>query len=402
MTDRQATDARDQLPNHMLERHQRSLEDGLHAVLDVEAGLCEVLLPSRHNAMVNDLATVLDIESGLGAIVPAPLPVPGLQPSVRAPEGDVVAAEHLIRSVSPQARLALRVHPDVQEACRQLGLGLDRVAEMNLTAAAVRRAAGALDHPVGAPRADDFIDGFIRRFVGDVDHARDVAGAVGRDLARALALALARDCAPRPAPAPLVRAIGRVRNLDHVRNNLDRVRALVHELTCALAGIPDLDHYLARALDIVIYLDMVRALDAVRDFKRHPFDYRYNPGHLQSRVLDITRYLDRAGRLAEELVRSSADQVKDVISEVLDRRLPTLSMESVDAFLNDFTTSDLRTADLKGLALDGVRWSESGTNWPDAVDVEDLKNRSLEAPAGSGIWVVRSGTATVRDLAELT
>ncbi|WP_279616586.1 hypothetical protein [Streptomyces cellostaticus] len=35
------------------------------------------------------------------------------------------------------------------------------------------------------------------------------------------------------------------------------------------------------------------------------------------------------------------------------------------------------------------------------MDAEDLKARSEEAPAHSGIWVVRSGTAPVRDFADL-
>lgn len=69
------------------------------------------------------------------------------------------------------------------------------------------------------------------------------------------------------------------------------------------------------------------------------------------------------------------------------------------AFLDDFTTSDLRAADLSGLDLGGVRWSESGTRWPATVDVDDLKARSEQE--GGGIRVVRSGTTTMRDLAEL-
>jgi hypothetical protein len=101
-------------------------------------------------------------------------------------------------------------------------------------------------------------------------------------------------------------------------------------------------------------------------------------------------------------VLTRSDEVKQVISDVLGRELPALSEESVEAFLNDFTTSDLRTADLKGIDLDGVRWSETRTRWPEAVDVEDLKNRSKETLVGSGVWVVQSGSATLRDLAELT
>ncbi|GAA1500843.1 hypothetical protein GCM10009760_62980 [Kitasatospora kazusensis] len=44
--------------------------DGLANRLNVEAGLCEVLLYSRHRVMADELATVMDVEAGLALIVP--------------------------------------------------------------------------------------------------------------------------------------------------------------------------------------------------------------------------------------------------------------------------------------------------------------------------------------------
>ncbi|MEU3353424.1 hypothetical protein [Streptomyces sp. NPDC037389] len=46
-----------------------------------------------------------------------------------------------------------------------------------------------------------------------------------------------------------------------------------------------------------------------------------------------------------------------------------------------------------------MRRPESGTRWPATSDVGDLKTRSEDK--GGGVRVVRSGTATVPDLAEL-
>ncbi|MEH0447716.1 MULTISPECIES: hypothetical protein [unclassified Streptomyces] len=68
--------------------------------------------------------------------------------------------------------------------------------------------------------------------------------------------------------------------------------------------------------------------------------------------------------------------------------------------MDDFTATDLSNADLTGIDLGGVYWSEHTTRWPPAINVEDLKARSKETPSGSGTWIVRSGTATIRDLAE--
>ncbi|MFC7650354.1 hypothetical protein ACFQX6_65980 [Streptosporangium lutulentum] len=75
--------------------------------------------------------------------------------------------------------------------------------------------------------------------------------------------------------------------------------------------------------------------------------------------------------------------------------------DSLQAFLNDFTTADLRAASLIDIDMEGVRWSECGTLWPPELNVEDLKMRSEEVGVGSGTYVVGSGSATVRDFADL-
>ncbi|MFD9489139.1 MerR family transcriptional regulator [Streptomyces sp. NPDC059991] len=48
-----------------LDRYGRALTEGLDDVLDVEAGLHEVLLQSRHDAAVANLDDILDTEAGL-------------------------------------------------------------------------------------------------------------------------------------------------------------------------------------------------------------------------------------------------------------------------------------------------------------------------------------------------
>lgn len=207
----------------------------------------------------------------------------------------------------------------------------------------------------------------------DIDHALNLA----LDLDRALALhrAHARDHALDHA-----RALDRALHRAHAR-----ALALNRALDRALDLTRALDHARNRALDLTRAL--TRALDRALDH-----------------ALDLTLSLTGAHAHAHALVGACiGKEVQHAIATVLGRDdLPPLDEDTVSTVLDDFTTCDLRTADLTGIDLDGLRWTEQGTQWPAAVDVEDLKTRSEETPAGSGIYTVRSGTATVHDLAELT
>ncbi|MFJ2027347.1 hypothetical protein ACIODW_26545 [Streptomyces sp. NPDC087897] len=88
------------------------------------------------------------------------------------------------------------------------------------------------------------------------------------------------------------------------------------------------------------------------------------------------------------------------VGGALGRKPPTLDGDSLHALLDDFVTADLGNADLAGIDLTGVYWSERGTRWPPGLDVGALKDRSDETFPGGGTWVVRSGTAAIHDLAE--
>jgi hypothetical protein len=59
---------------------------------------------------------------------------------------------------------------------------------------------------------------------------------------------------------------------------------------------------------------------------------------------------------------------------------------------DDFTGADLRQAHLRGVPLEGLRWSES-TRWPDGW-AEPIRRASV--PIASGVYEIRPGTATVR------
>ncbi|MFD7324285.1 hypothetical protein ACFV9D_24850 [Streptomyces sp. NPDC059875] len=101
--------------------------------------------------------------------------------------------------------------------------------------------------------------------------------------------------------------------------------------------------------------------------------------------------------IGQEFLHIRLKEVQRAIGAALDRNPIALDLDGLYAFLNDFTRADLRTADLEGVDLVGVRWTDSGTSWPSTIDVATLRTRSEESPEGSGIWIVRTGTATARD-----
>nr|WSZ96522.1 hypothetical protein OH820_13380 [Streptomyces sp. NBC_00857] len=108
----------------------------LMTVLDVEAGLREILLQSRHEDFVDGLIQVLDVDAGLGEVLaPSPLPADtsaGRVSHIEHPE----AVVELLRSIDPRIRMRVRTDSDVQPRqtvyshLRALRDALDRACEL--------------------------------------------------------------------------------------------------------------------------------------------------------------------------------------------------------------------------------------------------------------------------------
>ncbi|MEU5282099.1 hypothetical protein AB0G87_37450 [Streptomyces asoensis] len=329
---------------HRLSQHHHAMTRTLDELLDIEAGLQEVLLHSHHDTATHDLGTVLDTEAGLAAILPPALPTPPGPPCTPTAHSD---AEAFLRTLSPADRLALRSHRAVREAIRALAsaLTLDRDLILDLT----------------------------------LDLARDLALTLNGDLLSA-----------RDRDQYLLRDLVLARNLIH---DLDRVLTLGRHQDPALTQGLELARSRARGL----------ALDS--DIDRDP-----NRARARNRARDLDRALTLAltlhsGRDVDNglnfIVAVRNSEVRRTIELTLNREVPVLDEHSLHTLLDDFTTADLRNTDLAGLDLGGIHWSEHSTQWPAAADVEDLKTRSDEAAPGSGTWIIRSGTATIRDHAEL-
>ncbi|MFF4225833.1 hypothetical protein ACFYZH_23635 [Streptomyces abikoensis] len=313
-----------------LDRHQREPADGLDGVLDVEAGLREVLLQSRHDTAVDALGSVLDAEGGLAAIVPAGRP------------DCVTCTTPSPGRIDPVTRLALRAVPRVVAAYE------------------------ALNHT------------YFRTYklVADLTRVRELLSGPGP---------VVRD--------DLVSSLQYVLDLTHFFER-DLEHALMRVIDSGDARSSGAEQRLERAIGLTD--DLVGALDRAIGHANRRADHDVNVALLQA---ELSNALNRSYALVPVLIRLRVDGLRQAIGSALDMEPPPLDSTAVRAFLDDFTTSDLRAADLSGLDLGGVRWSESGTRWPATVDVDDLKARSEQE--GGGIWVVRSGTTTMRDLAGL-
>jgi hypothetical protein len=339
----------DQAAQRWLTQHQHALTHALDDVLDTEAGLREILLHSHHDTATGNLDTVLDTEAGLAAILPAPPTSPADTHDTPPHHTDTT---ELLRALSPADRMTLRSNPDVKTASHARDRARDRAREHALD----RYRDLVLDRDLDLVR--DLADALDR----DLNRVRDLFLDLNRDLDRALADALDRD---------LVHDLDLVRALDLVRI-LDRALDLVR----ALDRYRDLDRTLVHALARA--RDLTRVLDLLRDLT--------NPGAV--------------GRVLNLIVEVRTAEVGRAMGLVLRREPLLLDKDSLHALLDDFTATDLSNADLTGIDLSGVHWSEHTTQWPPAIDIENLKTRSNETPPGSGTWIVRSGTATIRNLAE--
>ncbi|MFD8983236.1 hypothetical protein [Streptomyces sp. NPDC059564] len=341
--------------------HGRALAAALGEALDVEAGLREVLVQSRHGDAEEALEAVLDTEAGLTAILPA-------APSADRPPASRMRtpAEEFFHSVSPVDRLALRSNPEITAAGRALDKAVDLPRHLNDRRLILERAIDlAQDLVLDLSRARDLDFDFVLTIDPELDrelfHALETARSIGE--------------------------LGFLANRDREgREDRDLVRELIVAHDLNLARARGLDTARARAQDLNQVLDLTRTL-ALR--------------LIAALSDDEEAAAALASHLASVLVAIRAEQVGRAIALVLRREPPPLDKDAALTFLNDFTTADLRAAELKGVDLGGVYWSEYGTRWPAALDLDDLKRRSVETPAGSAIWVVRGGTAQFREFAML-
>lgn len=322
-------------------QHQH-LVDHLDATLDVETGLQDILLHSQHAALVERLDTEIDVEANLAAIIsldgkstgPETEPPPTRQ-STNSSASSILPAEE---------RIALRANLAVMRAYLRFIIASALDLDVRLS------------HALDRARASNLAYTRARYLARARARAQDlvVGLALDIDLARARALAV-------------------VRALDiDVALDID----IVH------------DNDIARARDLVLGLARTLARALAHDLERD-----VDRARARALVYDLARDVDRALNAVGEYLNGCRQAIEDALG----CHLPGENVEAVEAFLDDFTDADLSQADLNGVDLTGVRWSESGTRWPQGMDTKALKQRSTSH--GNGIWVVGrgGGPATVPD-----
>ncbi|WP_143169164.1 hypothetical protein [Streptomyces sp. NBRC 110465] len=332
-----------------------SMVADLDASLEMESGLREILLRSDHSTQISQLSGPLDVEGGLSAIV---------RPATPRAESDVWYLRESENDfedpldVEPMVRMVLR--QEFAEAHELLASSEETTELLELVASLAEKLSMMLSN---SSNAADFTEAMqtCLHIAGKVagwptTTPPEVSDAMSETYKKAVELA--------EASSTLTDAC---RTLENARRSPHRSARNSTGMT-----IRDRQRALATALDDARQILLV----------------------LLDRALSSWRYAMATERTRKHEIRRA------LISRLGNVNFPVLTAAEFRAFLHDFMYADLRKADLRGVDLAGVRWSMQ-TRWPYALDVEELKTRSVEEPAGSGIFVVRSGTARMRQFAIL-
>jgi hypothetical protein len=411
-------------PDRLSDLHAATV-GGLDDLLDVEAGLREALVADRHTATGRDLG--LDVEGGLQAIVgpgdqsgrPRP-PEPkegnaaARTGSLRSPTGIRSHVARLLTSLDDVNRFAVRVHPALEAFAlvldfarirdSALDINLSLSAELEQSRDSARALARALaddldrENYAAFARGSRFRDREYSRatdrhqaltLARALDRHRDhaIALAISGEHDGALALGVACDIDRARARADaLALDLDRIYRHEHYDRDTESRGyragsfydggsfeddyAFKHALALTCAFPVPINRY---TLHLVGLLRRALDQDLGRDFERDPWPGldRLDPFYLDLRDRDRRERLDL---------------------DVPDRGALDRDSEALDRARHDFTTADLRTADLlwvgpHGISLTGVRWSDD-TRWPDMPDSARQALR-WSKQIGDGLYEVR-------------
>ncbi|MGY4974206.1 hypothetical protein ACWGCC_34205 [Streptomyces nigrescens] len=354
----------------------------LGELLDVEAGLREILMQSDHEARVDALTGVLDEEAGLSNIlepVENPLWTSSLKAEAQAHELHLFPTEDHLYTITATERMRLRSIPSVTEAVEYVELA--REVHHGLSRAQSRTSA-----QVGAD-----VLRMTLPLVGNVMLIVERNGAGFPNLEQAYACLVETNRLIAEAGVACV-----VDSPGFVRAVIGAMRCAV-ELTdaaieYALTTETGYDGFAKSLLqqDVNVLLDSVRR---ARNLLVH------RDATMPS--TDITTQLSTVMELAEGLIGNCVLALQIQIHKHIGRTIPQLAENSIRYMLEDFTSADLTEVDFADVDLTGVRWSEDGTRWPIEMSTETLKAMSEEDPEGSGIYVIRFGASTPFDLVHL-
>lgn len=332
------------------------------ACLDVDTGLREVLIAARHTTVVTDVAAGLDVEGGLAAILPA-APPPAVPPTPTArtalPATTLGRYAVLFARQLPGDRLAARAW-----------LPRQRLRNLQVVADFVARAHDLAEDLARARDVSRDLDRALARvhdLARDVDRARDLA----RDVDHALARHLDGDLdQAREVAEDVDRARDLAEDADRVRDLGGTIDDAIDEaIEGAIDGADDLALTLASHIDHAI--DCVLGHDLAIDFADA-----------------LARDCDRFRVLVNDL---ALDPYSDLTIAPV-RALAVDLVRALDLLEKSITSmvgADLTAADLTGIPLAGVRWSDE-TRWPPGWEG---RIRRESVAVGPGQWEIRPGVA---------
>ncbi|MEU0054658.1 hypothetical protein [Streptomyces sp. NPDC006309] len=346
-------------PKAKLDQAHDKLLMSLESIIDVEAGLREILLQSDNEAMTQSLSAVIDVETGLREILPATHDE--LRPvSESIASQSTSGIEQIKQAIYPAARMMLRADPyfiKLITAQRHM-----EVAEE--TCRRTREIARDLQHALfGGQRMKLAVAG---------DYAVVLTSAAEDIL---ITLREVAEIAPMLFGETYEQVEEMVRFGRELKLAIDRANVITREYQRARRWDTNSGRQAAREL--------------ARDISRAQKEIEYRADGLERIVPTYAMML--ADLKYRHYVQIEARNLLHA------PEIPVFKFSEWRELLDDFTSADLRGALLVGVDLTGVRWTLRHTFWPQEIDVEDLRMRSMETPEGSGVFVVRSGTARIRE-----
>jgi hypothetical protein len=197
-----------------------------------------------------------------------------------------------------------------------------------------------------------------------------------------------------------------------------QIKDLLLDLVTVRVRVRDLVDGLAHDLDIVIDLDLADSLSRVRGSARHlvstldfpttrphdlvrGIDYALTVVRELALALDLAlvtvytsarvRILDVARDLDDDLAWAITCVVREVFSEkpggiACQADVADTCLTDLRKIRDDFTNVDLRTVNLAGIRLGGIRWSRTTTRWPENhLALIEL----ISEPIGQDLCVIR-------------
>jgi hypothetical protein len=345
-------------------------EAQLDELLDVEAGLREILLQSDHDERVEGLHGVVDEEAGLSAILePTPTPADGI-PLFKDQAIDGETAQPNLQLLTATERMRLRSVPAVAEAADYLEL-LETVVDV------LSRPVSRITSGNGGYQTLELVSSVVSK-IADLLHSHNRYD---------LYLQQAEACLANFPKTGETFAV----EVNRPQFNQAALRALISALRLAeRAFVWSQQGDQSTRDEWRLNVEAETVLNGVRNVRNLLIHGADGPARFRT-----SNHRSFAVHEADRVLKACGESLRFTIEGLVGRRVRLFDAALLRFMLDDFTTTDLSEADFHDVDMTGMRWTEHGTRWPTAITVADLKQVSVEEPEGSGVYVITFGTSSV-------